>query len=536
MGSWMKNAVLASTLFCGIALLNFPSHAEWQYREIKRAIDPKVEKLAYDFNRGTSKDVVAGVKAIEECCIAYISRFTEPYDRALPNFQAVRRQLDNLLVEGVPRQPPEARQALVSSLVRAAGAIAVKDEYSPAARINCVSLLGDLDDARDSRQNLRKPSASAREKLIEILSLPDSPGYLNAVALQGLERHAWEGASGWDDAAKGKVKQVALSYVTKSFDDGLDYQADIWAARRAFDVLRALRASEGVDQALVYLGDPKQEPKLRMSSLQYLISQDLQSFSDQQKKEYVLSSAHLLRSRLVDWYHAENDRQKRLSGGMGGMGMGGMGMGGMGMGGMGMGGEGGDSGGGDFGGGDFGGLGGMGMGPGGGRGSGGRGGRPIDSQTWETRLARRTLNQLAQYVRVAFDGRRASSESGQMKLYLAKPDLGLAEDYNLTRLIELLDTLQTTVNDTERISTVPTLMTRTKRDIEAIMRFTKNMPGYLEKYSDAGEDDEELQDVEGSDGDESVAPAGDPTGGDGDGQNGGGQNGEGGGGAPGSAE
>jgi hypothetical protein len=517
----MKNAIIAAALpfvalTCVMSPLSTVTLAEWQYRELKRPLDPKVEKLATDFNRGQTKEIAEGVKAIEETCFAYIAKLTASYEQSTPNFQAVRRQLDNLLAEGIPRQPAEARQALVSSIVRSAGSVAASDEYSPAARINCVSILGDLDEARDTRQNLRKPSAVARERLIQIQALPTAPGYLKAVALQGLERHARDGASVWDDNSKAKVKEAALGYIAGPFDEGLDQEIDVWLARRSLDLLRTLRLADAVDRAIELLGDPKQSSSLRLSSLQYITTQDLAALTPEQRKQYLLSTAHFLQSQLMDWYYQENDLQKRKSGAanIGGSGMGGMGMGGMGMGMGGMGMGSGDDGG------SFG-DGGMGMGGLGGRGAGGsgRGGRAVETQTWETRRARRILNQSTQFVRLAVAGARTSGESARVPSYLATESLGMVKDYNLTRLVQLIDALQATTNDIDQISTVPALMNRTKKDIIAILRFVKDMPGFKEKYADSGDGEAQLQNLQDTDapgGNDAAggAPAGDPTGGD----------------------
>jgi len=499
--------------------------ADWNYREIKRTLDPKTEKLASDFNRGNNKDTAEGTKAIQECCLTYIARLTARYDQTLPKFESVRRQLDSLLMEGVPKQPPEARQALVTTLVQAAGVVAGNEEYSPAARINCVLILGELDEARDPRQNLRKPSAAARDKLIQIHAAATSPIYLKAVALQGIERHAREPNNGWDDAVKKKVVQAALVYANSKPARDNDQQANAWLTRRSLDILRTMRSKDAVESALGFLGDADELPSLRMSALQYLIAQDVKSFNADQKKAYVLGIAHLLRSRLVSWYYSENDRQKRKSGAMGaGMGSEGPGASGFGFGG-------GDDGGRDGGfdpGGEFGGPG---LGGGRGAGTGGRGSgqKPIDTQAWETRMARRQLNQLTQYVRFALEGKPTESESVKTANFLNARDAGVAEEFNLARMIELINNLQKIINDADRITTVQSLMNQSKRELEAIMRYVKGLPGFLDRYPDLKSGEEELQEVEESSDDDASKPAGDPTGNDdgnaGDNQGGGNQGG-----------
>lgn len=501
--------VLLATLF--LQQSGSVTHAQWSYKEIKRPLDPKIEKLASDFNRGVSKDA-AGVEAIKQSCVAYVARLTAPYDKGLPKFETVRRQLDQLLAEGEPRQPKEARQALVSTLVQAAGSVAASNEYSPAARVNCALILGDLDDERDVGQNTRKPSASARDRLLQMHMSDTTPVYLKAVVLQGLERHARESGNSWDEATKRRVAQAALVSINQKPSIDEDRQASAWLTRRSLDLLRSMRSKEGIEAALGYLGDPNELPSVRMTSLQYLMTQDVKSLSADQKKQYVHGLAHLLRSELTRWYYAENDRQKRASGGSLGEDSGGMGGLGGGMGGMG-GFGGGDPGGFADGGADTGGFGGFGGGRGGGGRGGGAGGRgsgrkPIESQTWEARLARRQLNQLTQNVRLALEGKRIKSENVRLTSFLTSTDVGLAQEFDLVRMVDRVDSLQSIINNADRITNVQSLMNQTRREIEATMRYTKGIPGFLDRYPELRSGEEELQPAPGSEGDDSSDPNG----------------------------
>jgi hypothetical protein len=167
------------------------------------------------------------------------------------------------------------------------------------------------------------------------------------------------------------------------------------------------------------------------------------------------------------------------------------------MGGPGMGGE-------DMGG-EEGGMGGMGMGGGagmggmGGGGAGGRGNRNklLDTQDWETRIARRRLNEVSQSVHRALDGFRVAGETGIQisKIHLSKPDVKFDVDFKLSKLVTLVDDLQKAVNDPTRVNTVTSLMNITKKPIEEIMLFAGKTPGFLEKYPELRGDDEELEEA-----------------------------------------
>ncbi|MEZ6138452.1 MAG: hypothetical protein R3C53_26515 [Pirellulaceae bacterium] len=194
-------------------------------------------------------------------------------------------------------------------------------------------------------------------------------------------------------------------------------------------------------------------------------------------------------------------------GGMGGYGdMGGMGgMGGYGdMGGMGdMGGGYGDMGGmGDMGGGygDMGGMGDMGGGYGD---MGGYGGttpaapKPIDTQDWQTRAARRLLNQITQKIHVALDGKPLKDESPVYTYSFASATAGNAElQQQVTELVDLLDEFQEAINDAVKIEDIASILDESKTPIENIMDFSIEVPGFLKRYPELADDEEDLQKAE----------------------------------------
>jgi hypothetical protein len=106
------------------------------------------------------------------------------------------------------------------------------------------------------------------------------------------------------------------------------------------------------------------------------------------------------------------------------------------------------------------------------------------------------------------EGRRIEDETVKTQNFLSAQDLGLGEKYNFARLIELLDNLQTQINDAELITNVQSVMNVAKRDIEDISRYAKGLPGFLEKYPElrSGEEDQLEEAIEE---DETEKPSGD---------------------------
>lgn len=472
--------------------------ANAQGEPAKVTVDDKTVKIAKELLSGTRPASDAeGVAAVKKCCEAFIAEFSQPYDKAdaIPNFRATHMKLRDL---SFSTKTAEARGVLVGNIVMVATKYARDPKASPAARVNCVTLLAELDEALDQRTRTRKPSTKALIELLNLLNPKSStPTYLQAVTLQALERHVRDGFKGWSDGGKKRVRDIAAQYANKPPIEDQDREVHTWLTRRGLDILREAKANDAVDSALGYLADPNQMPSLRLTSLQYLSAQTLPEMNDQQKDLYTLGLAHFLRSQLFAWHQAETNRQNTTSGASTGGGYSGA-RGGMG-GSLGMSSR--DDGGG------------MAMDtdaparrstrgrPNDRNRRSGSTTKPLESQDWQARAARRRLNDLTQAVRLAVEGKRIEDETvSKTQSFLSAQDLGLGEKYNFARLIELLDNLQTQINDAELITNVQSVMNVAKRDIEDISRYAKGLPGFLEKYPElrSGEEDqlEELNEVE----------------------------------------
>jgi hypothetical protein len=481
--------------------------AKVEYINTPPAIDPKKLTATENYLNGklTGPDAAAAAATVPLLVRHEMAKLTEKYDgNKLPKFKISRDRINSWLT--APNQSAEARAVLIAELNTVAIGLATNANYLPAHRINAVYILGDLDEARDSKAGTRTPYKKATGNLLQILNDANQVNFVKVPALAALERHVRDGWKAWPDNQKSFVRKAVAAYANNKPKDDLDRAVNSWMVRRSMDILRLMEANDAVDSALAYLADPKELPSLRGSSLEYLQALDPAKFDASQKQLYMLGLVHYLRSQLVDWYQIETDHSKRktmggFGGGMG-MGPGGMDPGGMGPGSMGdMMGSSGDMGMGPGSMGDMMGMSGDGYGDAG-MGSGGRGAgagtakpKLIDLQDWQTRVARRRLNEVSQSVHKALDGKRLSADpvTAISKLHLSKPDVTFEEDFKLSKLITLVDDLQKAVNDPNRVRTITSLMNFTKMPIEEIMDYSKKLPGFLEKYPELKNDDDELE-------------------------------------------
>ncbi len=480
------------------------------YIDNVQPVDSKTLNAASAYLKGGSTSGDAnGPAAVAAAARFYMSKFTEVYDSKIPRYQDPKNAIQAMLT--YPNTPPEARQALVKELQTIAETYinSEKLEEYPAAKINAIYVLSELDEVRDMKAGTRTPHKGSTGALIKVLGDQNRKAYLKVAAMSAIERHIRDGAKDWTPAIRDRVKGIILPYAVNKPKDDMDRQVNVWLARRALDNLRFLDANEAIDAALGYLADPKEMPSLRTSALEYMQTRNIAKLDAAQRKLYALGLVHYLRSQAVDWYQLETDRSKRKAGGasMGGMGGGGMGGMGGGMGGMG-GGESGTEGGegGGYGGAPGGGFGG-GFGEGG-EGGGARGGgnRPSGSnrprasevQDWQTRMARRHLNEFTQLAHRALDGKRAKEENASQvsKFHLTAKDVSFDDDYKLEKLITAIEDFQKSMNDINKVRSVTSLLQVSKKPIEEIMDFAKKMPGFLEKYPELKSDEDKLQEAE----------------------------------------
>ncbi len=451
--------------------------------------------LASNFNRGRQPATDDARKALDKQVLVSVSKLTQA--KELTNYPRHRQSVLMLLAE--TKQPPEARETVVNAVVRYAGTIARQDTYSPAARINCLALLAELDEKAENNKDQLPPlpSQGAFVELRKLAADPATPPHLRAIALHGVERHArvyWN--TRWNDAGRAEIQKIATDILAASPKSALDEQSHAWLTRRAYDILGVAKSPVAIDIAIEQLSEPTAFPSVRLSALTYLCEMDMTALAAEKQAKYMIGLSHFVRSQLVDWYEFQEDIIKRdtnaQASGMGGMMGGGRSMGGMMEGGGEEGGGMGGSGYGDMMGGGGGRMeGGMGMGMGMGMGS-GNNPKPIDTQDWRTRGSRRLLNQVTQQVHIALDGKPLVDADVQVEKSLLSIDGNAELAAQVTELVTLVEELQTAVNDPVAIKTINTLLTGSKLPIENIMEYSIELPGFTDRYPELADDEEKL--------------------------------------------
>ncbi|MEZ6138807.1 MAG: hypothetical protein R3C53_28305, partial [Pirellulaceae bacterium] len=266
------------------------------------------ENLARDFKRGKAPSTDAAKAALGKEVLAALAKFTNPDEAA--NYTQLRKNIEGFLKER--SQSAEARAVIVNTLVTGASSIAARNNYSPAARINCLAILAMLDQKAETRIDngiaAPQPAESAYPTLKGVAERPTMPYYLRAIALQGVERHAsvyFKG--GWDNQKKGEVVRLANSIVDSKPATALDAKAHAWLVRRGYDLLTTCGVATAYKTALAHVADAETLPSVRLAALGYLSSVDLARMPDADKSNYFVGLSHLTRSQLVSWYEYEND-------------------------------------------------------------------------------------------------------------------------------------------------------------------------------------------------------------------------------------
>ncbi len=483
------------------------------------------QRLADNFVRGKAPASEESKKALQLQIKVQMDRLkaAEPKNTAeainLAKMSADRINIEGTYVSGA--RDPQARAIAVAGIAYYAAEI-LKQPLSAATKINCMAMLAELDEAAQSTTaagNLPpRPAKAAFATLYLYASSDKAPIHLRAIALHGIQRHlgVWWPAGTWDATAQKRIVDALVAIVDSEPASALDLQGHAWLVRRAYDCLGTIGSTAGADSALNRLADSKAIPSVRLSAVQYMSRLDTSAFPPEKKALYLIGLSHFIRSQLFDWYEREEDLQKAKSGAASGAYGGGGGYGGgYGGEGAGMGGGEGYGGGGGYGGEGSGG-GGYGTGPGmagsggggyggegsGGGGYGGYGGgygggvagakpKPIDTQTWQVRVARRHINQVSQIVHVALDGVPLAEQPAVAQVKPLK-DAGLAEELqpHLTELMEALDLFQTAVNDPTLVTDMTSLLTQAETNIEEIMFLVKKIPGFLDRYPELIPDEE----------------------------------------------
>ncbi len=470
-----------------IVLLNDFVVAQQQLTSEQRA-------LAREFSRGRKGDSAAARAALQSVIKLEMERLRSPLSDKqfdVERYDDIRVSIYNTYLRGTRQEHVPAHKVAVGQIVKSAQEMLLDKTLSPQTHINALALLAELDDQPLISGSVPQPARGALMILYGVANDEATPVYLRAIALHGMHRQISVWWSSWNAQARNAVGQMLLKIANSEPKSAVDLKSHAWLVRRAYDCLSATGSTAGAPLAIERLADPKALPSLRLSAATYLSKTDASKLDAEQKALYLVGLAHFIRSQLVSWYESEDDKLQAKSGALGGYGYGGFGSGygedggeGEGYGGMdaayGM--DGGYGGYGDFG--DSG-------------GAGTQKPKPKDTQTWQTRVARRLLNQVTQAAHIALDGKPLSSEKKVavgVKKPLVEAELTAEGQAKVQELIEAVDSFQTIINDPGTITDINSLLNQAQTPIEDIMDLVLEIPGFQQRYPDLA-DDEALETV-----------------------------------------
>lgn len=372
-------------------------------------------------------------------------------------------------------------------------AVAIIDgDYYPQAKINAMLMLAEP-----------TFSAEAISPLYKFATNPKTLPHLRSLALSGVGHYVRAAGAKMPKAQSGAIANAMATIISSQPQFVAEEKAHWWMVRRAYDVLSVLHATKVastdkvpvadklppadkvppagnvemkpfIDLALTQFMDPSTLPSVRISAGLYLTHYDLSAADEATRTKVMVSVAQLLDQEVVGWYEQEQDKTQSASsmgGGYGGMaGMGGMG----GYGDMGM--ESGTGSGEGYGSG----MGGYGSAMGGyGSETGGAGApKPIDTQKWDLRLARRKLNTYCQLAHVLLMGTGASDEDRFSRSGKGIMETELPEQLRIPgkRLLQALEAVQTQINE-RSLTDVTSLMTRVVKPLEEMRIAAEDVPG-----------------------------------------------------------
>ncbi|MCC6510399.1 MAG: hypothetical protein IT423_14955, partial [Pirellulaceae bacterium] len=417
------------------------------------------------------------------------------------------------LTEVNMKEPPDRHRAAIETQIRqissddgskfAAQTVVefatkvISGNYLPASKINAMLLLVELDEGGRSG---KAPAQAAFAPLVTYAKNSQVPCHLRGLALDGINRYVRVRGGTIPDTVREPLGAIMVSIIGSQPVVVQEEPAHWWMVRRSYEVLGSLHGAsaqakdkkfppslvaafyKSLDQFL----EPSTIPSVRINAGLYLTRFDFtnQALDKAVKLKMYLAISQLLDQEVVGWYEFENEKTKMASGasGMGGMGGMGMSMGGM-PGGM------------DSGASDFGAMGGMpgGM-PGGdggadmmgapGMGMGGTqntGPKPIETQTWELRLARRKLNTYCQLAHVLLKGNAALGEKDFSASGKGLMEVELPEEARRPGkfLIEALEKVQEDINE-KTLTNVGGMMTRLMPSLTALRDAAEMAPGLTE--------------------------------------------------------
>lgn len=352
----------------------------------------------------------------------------------------------------------------------------LEKSYHPATRVNCMLIIGQMDEKLPAKNTPPVPYRDAMKTLFKEVAEPTSEGTL-AAALNGLERHVRLGA-GRKGAQSEAISKALMKIITDATAVARPPQVHSFIQRRCLDILQNLEGNDYLparDFMLSVAGDANAEHYLRGYCLKAIGTERALKGQAPEKLNSVLVGAfHYVHHEIDIWMKrlnetgtsAETPGGNKFGGGKGGMG--GMGMGG------------------GLGGGEEGG------GPenrGGGETQSAPGDTkkeaPIDYQDVEIRRVRRAISTIIESARTCVDGApkavKGSTTPGGVLANLEGDDAKVAEARDVVKAIDnLYEALNYSGPDgAKKIKDMATLKKLLDREFKKVSESMKPFPEVL---------------------------------------------------------
>jgi hypothetical protein len=418
-------------------------------------------------------------------------------DPQLANAAAAAIRLD---LQAAEKLDAASLNALNKELFRYFSVIGSGD-YTPAASINSVLLIGELVDERGGGSNPGKPFSGATGYLLKEAENGHNDG-VKAAALVGLERHVRVLGPTWKDEIRNAAADRLLQMAMKPQSPQQSAESHAYLSARALQILGAFKHNKGPDAvafATDILANEFTHPILREQALAIVGTYDI---PDAQQAKLVAAgrySMRYMRQRLDHWNELYGSSISAGGGGGGGMGMGpgasygsgyasSQGMGGMGAGAAGA--------------------------------SYGTGGKPKkeekkekpwEKQNEETKMLRRFMHEVVQIMRFGLSGTNVGETPEKIeKGLLSKMPAGEERDL-VVHAVKLMKELQEALNDEEIESKSDFGTKDISKKVDNLIAIAEQYPGALDKENEAIVV-EEVAPVEPAAGDTAdAAAAPDPT-------------------------
>ena len=206
-----------------------------------------------------------------------------------------------------------SRKKVISEVISPAMQAIATGNYSPAARLNAIALLGRLDESALVKNGARvrppRPSSAAFQFLSRQLSDASAPAWLKAAAIQGLVRHLQIDAAVngqlLNDGQRDRLETFATNTLDGKSAGQADWSKDLdyWLKRRSVQLLGLLgRPGAGgnvIGRLVSVAGDESQTAWMQLDAVKSLRTIDFTGASEPQVSKVMVTVVQFLQRQLA---------------------------------------------------------------------------------------------------------------------------------------------------------------------------------------------------------------------------------------------